>query len=169
MASEGMMKKLKQVSRTNQTGFTLIELMIVIAILGILAAIAIPAYQDYSIRAKVSEAMMLTSSATAAVADYYWVNTRMPTNRTDSGQSNIATKYVSGLTILSDGVTDGIISVDINEDTTGVSGKTSDDMYLILTPSITSGAIDWFCSTSNAVDGNGDNLTLSRFVPTSCR
>ena len=163
------MIKLKQVSRTYQSGFTLIELMIVIAILGILASIAISSYQDYSIRARVSEAIVLSSPAKTAVSDYYWVHTQMPTNRTESGQANTQSKYVSGLTILSAGPDDGIISVDINETNTGVRSKTFDDMYIILKPTIMVGAIDWVCSANNAIDGSGDNINLNRYIPPNCR
>jgi len=163
------MKKSTHSITTLQTGFTLIELMIVIAILGILASIAISAYQDYTIRSKVSEASQVMAPFTTAVGTYYWTNSAFPANRTASGQENVSTKYVSGITITSAGILTGIISVDINENATGVSSQTSDSMYLILTPEITQGAIDWVCSVSNTVDGTGDNLNLSRFVPTNCR
>ena len=84
-----------------QKGFTLIELMIVVAIIGILAAIAIPAYQDYTIRAQVSEGMVLASAAKAAVAETYLNTGVAPANREEAGMSGDATdtfgKYVSSI------------------------------------------------------------------------
>jgi len=85
--------------KTNQQGFTLIELMIVVAIIGILAAVAIPAYQDYTIRAKVSEVLVIASAARTSVAEYYISTGGMPTStniagiNTDSGQS----QYVNAI------------------------------------------------------------------------
>ena len=75
--------------KRNQAGFTLIELMIVIAILGILAAIAIPAYQDYSVRAKVSEAINVASPAKLAVAEFLSSEGTWPANRTEAGVSTV--------------------------------------------------------------------------------
>ncbi len=70
-----------------QQGFTLIELMIVVAIIGILAAIAIPAYQDYTIRAQVSEGLSLAAAAKAAVAEDFLNEGEAPVNRTDAGMT----------------------------------------------------------------------------------
>ncbi len=82
-----------------QKGFTLIELMIVVAIIGILAAIAIPAYQDYTIRAQVSEGMNLAAAAKAAVAESFLNRGTAPVNRTQAGMSadggDTRGKYVS--------------------------------------------------------------------------
>jgi len=155
----------QQTISTYQGGFTLIELMIVIAILGILASIAISSYQDYSIRARVSEATQAVAPFTTAVGTYYWTNQTFPTNRTASGQSNVNTKYITGVTITAT----GLISIDIDEINTGVSSQTSDTMYLIYTPTEVAGAIDWSCRPDNAVDGTGDNINLTRFVPSNCR
>ena len=69
-----------------QQGFTLIELMIVVAIIGILAAIAIPAYQDYTIRAQVSEGLNLSAGAKAAVAEYFMDSGNFPTTNTEAGE-----------------------------------------------------------------------------------
>lgn len=86
-----------------QQGFTLIELMIVVAIIGILAAIAIPAYQDYTIRAQVSEGMSLAAAAKAAVAEDFLNEGAAPTNRTDAGMTPTATdtqgKYVASVEV----------------------------------------------------------------------
>jgi len=86
-----------------QRGFTLIELMIVVAIIGILAAIAIPAYQDYTIRAQVSEGMNLAAAAKAAVAEDFLNEGAAPADRTDAGMTANATdtqgKYVASVNV----------------------------------------------------------------------
>ncbi|HFA2831970.1 TPA: pilin, partial [Neisseria gonorrhoeae] len=83
---------------TLQKGFTLIELMIVIAIVGILAAVALPAYQDYTARAQVSEAILLAEGQKSAVAGYYLNNGEWPENNGDAGVASSPTdikgKYV---------------------------------------------------------------------------
>ena len=97
------MKKLQQ-------GFTLIELMIVVAIIGILAAIAIPAYQDYTIRAQVSEGINLAAAAKAAISESFLNNGEAPIGRVEAGMSPNDTdtqgKYVASI-----GITNGVIQV----------------------------------------------------------
>ena len=92
-----------------QQGFTLIELMIVVAIIGILAAIAIPAYQDYTIRAQVSEGLNLSGGAKAAVTEYFQDRGTMPTTNTMAGLAaggDIKGKYVWSVTVGTDGIID---------------------------------------------------------------
>ncbi|ENW1951890.1 pilin [Neisseria gonorrhoeae] len=75
---------------TLQKGFTLIELMIVIAIVGILAAVALPAYQDYTARAQVSEAILLAEGQKSAVTEYYLNNGKWPENNDEAGTDDVA-------------------------------------------------------------------------------
>src|SRR6187431_3371259 len=91
-----------------QKGFTLIELMIVVAIIGILAAIAIPAYQDYTIRAQVTEGLNLAGAVKASVAETFAQTGLWPANNTAAGVGNateVTGKYVTAVTVLNGGIT----------------------------------------------------------------
>ena len=107
-----------------QKGFTLIELMIVVAIIGILAAIAIPAYQDYTIRAQVSEGMNLAAAAKAAVAESFLNRGSAPQNRRVAGMSQNATD-TSGKYVLSVDVTAGTILITYGNEANSVLAATN--------------------------------------------
>jgi type IV pilus assembly protein PilA len=147
--------------KSMQKGFTLIELMIVVAIIAILAAIAIPAYQNYLIRSQVSEGMVLTSGARAAVSEYYSNKGTFPTNNTAAGiatDTSITGKYVEKVD-----VANGIITATFkgagSDANSAIQTKT-----FVLSPSSNAGSIAWTCnSTTHA--GNVDN----KYLPTSCR
>jgi type IV pilus assembly protein PilA len=83
--------------KTMQKGFTLIELMIVVAIIGILAAVALPAYQDYTVRAKVSEVVLAASAPKNTIAEFYQTNSRMPANATSAAITSQVSKYVNNV------------------------------------------------------------------------
>ena len=156
----------------NQQGFTLIELMIVIAIIGILAAIAIPAYQDYTIRAKVTEGLNLADAAKTAVAETYQSNGAFPVaNNASYGLPNkisIAGKYVTQVDV----GTKGLIKVTFGSNVGG--SPTANLTVLTLLPITQSGAVAWACGY-NTVTINGTSYTAtkttvpSKYLPANCR
>jgi len=139
-----------------QQGFTLIELMIVVAIIGILAAIAIPAYQDYTIRAQVSEGMSLASGAKAAISEYYQDRGTFPTDNTTAGLSpatDISGKYTVSVQVGAAGVLTVTYGNDANTQLVA-SGN------LVMTPTPHPGSIEWDCLASTIV---------AKYLPSSCR
>ncbi len=161
--------------RSMQKGFTLIELMIVVAIIGILAAVALPAYQDYTIRAKVTEGLSLAGSAKTAVAENAANGAPF-----DSGWvSPSATKNVASLAI---DQTTGAITITYTAAIAATGANT-----LVLTPLNagavlsgngtsstipTAGSITWICTSAGspaAVTGSTNGTILAKYVPASCR
>ena len=141
-----------------QKGFTLIELMIVVAIIAILAAIAVPAYQNYLIRAQVSEGTSLAGAAQTGIAEFYSNYGRLPGSNSSAGvpsSGSITGKYVSNVLVDTTGkvkVTYGLAS----------NAKINGD-FLYFSPVTTSGGISWTCTTST-----GTNVP-AQYLPTTCR
>ncbi|HFC2213627.1 TPA: pilin, partial [Neisseria gonorrhoeae] len=125
---------------TLQKGFTLIELMIVIAIVGILAAVALPAYQDYTARAQVSEAILLAEGQKSAVTEYYLNHGEWPENNGDAGvasPADIKGKYVEKVEVNNGVVTATMASSNVN--------KEIKDKRLSLWAKRQDGSVKWFC------------------------
>ena len=143
--------------KTMQKGFTLIELMIVIAIIGILAAIAIPAYQDYTVRAKVSEGMSVASAAKLAVAETLDSTGSFPTSNSAAGlptAASITGNNVSSVTVGASGVITILYS-------TGIGGNPpADGKNIQLEPTGNAGSTSWTC-TGGDVPG--------KYRPAECR
>ena len=134
-----------------QQGFTLIELMIVVASIGILAAVAIPAYQDYTIRARVTEGLSLASAGKTAVSEFWASEGSLPADNAAAGMPAAAS--ISGNEVDNVAVANGVITVEYARNP--IDGDT-----IILAPITAGGGVDWTC--------NGGTLA-AKYRPSSCR
>ncbi|HGG9363371.1 TPA: pilin [Neisseria meningitidis] len=159
---------------TLQKGFTLIELMIVIAIVGILAAVALPAYQDYTARAQVSEAILLAEGQKSAVTEYYLNHGKWPDGNSDAGvatSSEIKGKYVEKVEVAKGVITATMASSNVNNE---IKGK-----KLSLWAKRQAGSVKWFCgqpvtraapnASADAVNKVTGNEIDTKHLPSTCR
>ncbi|EPI1116635.1 pilin, partial [Neisseria gonorrhoeae] len=158
---------------TLQKGFTLIELMIVIAIVGILAAVALPAYQDYTARAQVSEAILLAEGQKSAVTEYYLNNGEWPKDNASAGvasASEIKGKYVKEVKVENGVVTAQMASSNVN--------KEIKDKKLSLWARREDGSVKWFCgqpvkrddtAAKAGTDNGGKGKIETKHLPSTCR
>ena len=142
-------------SRQLQKGFTLIELMIVVAIIGILAAVALPAYQDYTKRARVTEGFNLAASLKTGVADFFASNNAFPSTNASVGVNGT----VSGASVSDVQIgANGVITITYN----GTVATSSSAAAIALVPTTGSAGITWSC--------NGTGSTLPAAIrPANCR
>lgn len=147
-----------------QQGFTLIELMIVVAIIGILAAIAIPAYQDYTIRAQVSEGLNLAAGAKAAVTEYYQDQGAWPPDNDTAGLEKAVTaiqgQYVKSVTV-SAAAPNGVITVLYSKVAPQKANAKIDNATLVLKATDNNGSVSWACSAGVTL--------VDKWLPAACR
>ncbi len=153
--------------KTMQKGFTLIELMIVVAIIGILAAVALPAYQDYTVRSKITEVNLQVGACKNAVSEFIQANNAFPANADAAGcNSAVTTKYMAaGLTVTGPGlITSGAIQG---------TGSAADGTTILLQPTANAGRTTALATAGTPIQGwscgttaTGTNL---KYFPASCR
>ena len=153
-----------------QKGFTLIELMIVVAIVGILAAIAIPAYQNYTIRAQVTEGLSIGDGWKTAIAEYYANNGTWPTQANLTGTVVSTGKYESGVTVVAGGVIKITYGLQVNNIIAG-------DILGVVPYTDTNNDIIWVCGLHAAPAGatiatgaaaGGGTTVPAQYLPSVC-
>ncbi|MBA3599023.1 MAG: pilin [Methylibium sp.] len=170
---------MNRIKRSAQKGFTLIELMIVVAIIGILAAVALPAYQDYTIRAQVTEGLTLAAQAKTAIAESFSSTGVAPADRAAAGMSPTATdttgNYVSEVE-----VADGVITVTYSSAAPQRANDAIDTLTLTLVPYVSAdNSVSWKCRALGSAANPGGAVmpgatnavgsVLARFAPNECR
>ena len=141
--------------KSKQQGFTLIELMVVTSVIGILASIAIPSYMDYTIRAQITEGLVLSAGAKVASIEYYVENGDWPNNNVKAGVANhndIRGKYVKSVRVNKE----AIVIMFGNDANKVISNK-----KLTLTGVFSLGIFRWNCSSAGVIK--------DRYLPSACR
>jgi len=162
-----------------QQGFTLIELMIVVAIIGILAAVAIPAYQDYTIRSQVAEGLTLAAQAKTAVSETYASTGAPPLNRLAAGMTPNATD-TAGNFVSSMGVANGVITLTYSSAAPQRANAAVNGLTVTLVPYVSAdNSISWKCRvigsvatpTATIMPGavNVAGTLPARYAPAECR
>ena len=144
----------------NQQGFTLIELMIVVAIIGILAAVAIPAYQDYTIRAKITEGIVAGSAIKTSVSEYFTSQGAMPVDHTEAGMQAAGTDYstpvIQSITYNDTSSFVGVVTIAINK----IGGDTAAGQTFTLTGTGDPQGVEWECAAGTVA---------AKYLPANCR